>query len=75
MAQNSPEGTLVGNITNKTTGTTVVMIDSAQNRFKLVGTAIQAGSSLATAGKYIIQLLEDQPSSGSQVTNIEITVS
>lgn len=75
MAANSAQNTLVGNVTNKIAGTTLTILDTAGGRFKLVGTAIQAGATLATAGKYTIQLLEEQVNVGRQATSIDIVVS
>lgn len=75
MPANSAQNTLVGNVTNKISGTVLSILDTAGNRFKLVGSAIQAGSVLAAAGKYTILLLEEQANVGRQVTSIDIIVS
>lgn len=74
MAANSPQGTLVGNVVNKINGTYLTLIDTVGGRFQLVGLAIQAGATPAVAGKYTIELLEEQSSVGHQPTFIEITV-
>jgi hypothetical protein len=48
-------------------------VDDAGGRIKLVGTAIQASTVASLAGKYLINLKE-QNSMASQITQIEITV-
>ena len=73
LVHNSAEGTLVGNVTNKITGSTLTLVDNAGGRIKLVGTAIQAGAVASVAGKYLINVKE-QNSMASQITQIEITV-
>lgn len=73
LAANSAAGTLVGNITNKIPISDLTLVDSAGGRFALVGTAIQAGSLAATAGKYLITVKEKN-SMASEHTQIEITV-
>jgi len=74
MVANSPENTLVGNVLNKISESYLTMIDTAGDRFKLVGTDIQAGATPALAGQYTIELLEEQSSVGRQATFIVITV-
>ena len=49
LAENSAEGTAIGTIVGQTGGSTITMTDTAGGRFKLVGTAVQAG---ATATDY-----------------------
>jgi hypothetical protein len=73
LAANSPNGTLVGNITNKIADSTLTLVDDAGGRIKLVGTAIQASTVASLAGKYLINVKE-QNSMASQITQIEITV-
>jgi hypothetical protein len=73
LVHNSTEGTLVGNVTNKIAGSTLTLVDNAGGRIKLVGTAIQAGAAASIAGKYLINVKE-QNSMASQITQIEITV-
>ena len=73
LAANSPEGTVVGNVTNKIADSTLSLIDNAGGRIKLVGSAIQAGAVASLAGKYLINVKE-QNSMASQITQIEITV-
>jgi len=73
LAANSPDGTLVGNVTNKIADSTLSLIDDAGGRIKLVGSAIQAGSVASIAGTYLINIKE-QNSMASQITQIEITI-
>lgn len=73
LTANSPNGTLVGNVTNQIAGSTLSLVDNAGGRIKLVGTAIQASTVAAIAGKYLINVKE-QNSMASQITQIEITV-
>lgn len=73
LAANSPDGTLVGNVTNKIAGSTLSLVDDAGGRIKLVGTAIQASTVASLAGKYLINVKE-QNTMASQITQIEITV-
>jgi len=73
LAANSPEGTVVGNVTNKIAGSTLSLIDNAGGRIKLVGIAIQAGAVASIAGTYLINVKE-QNEMASQITQIEITV-
>lgn len=73
LAANSPEGTAVGDVTNKIAGSTLSLIDDAGGRIKLVGSAIQAGSVASIAGKYLINVKEQNPMA-SQITQIEITI-
>lgn len=74
LAASSPEGTVVGTATNKIADSTLTLIDNAGGRIKLVGTDIQAGSVASLAGKYLINIKE-QNSMATQITQIEITVS
>jgi hypothetical protein len=73
LAANSPNGTLVGNVTNKIAGSTLTLVDDAGGRIKLVGSAIQASTVASIAGKYLINVREKITTS-SQITQIEITV-
>ncbi len=73
LAANSPEGTVVGNVTNKIAGSTLSLIDNAGGIIKLVDTAIQAGAVASIAGTYLINVKE-QNGMASQITQIEITV-
>ena len=75
MPASSPQGTIVGTVLRKIAGTYLTLIDTVGNRFQLVGSVIQAGVTPAIAGKYTIELLEEQSSVGRQATFIEITVS
>ena len=74
LAANSPEGTVVGTITNKIADSVLTLIDNAGGRVKLVGLEIQAGSVASIAGSYLISIKE-QNSMASQITQVEITVS
>lgn len=73
LAANSPDGTVVGSVTNKIADSTLSLIDNAGGRIKLVGSAIQASTVASLAGKYLINVKE-QNSMASQITQIEITV-
>lgn len=73
LAANSPEGTLVGNVTNKIADSTLTLVDNAGGRIGLVGLAIQAGPVPSIAGTYLINIKE-QNSMASQITQIEIIV-
>lgn len=72
LAAASPEGTLVGNITNSIG--TLTLVDNAGGRIKLVGTAVQAGSVSSNPGTYLINIKEEN-SMSSQITQIGIVVS
>ena len=73
LAANSPDGTVVGNVTNKINDSTLTLIDNAGERIKLVGSAIQASSVPSIAGTYLVTLKE-QNSMASQITQVEIIV-
>lgn len=73
LTANSPEGTVVGNVTNKIADSTISLIDDAGGRLKLVGSTIQAGSVTATGGEYLATLKE-QNSMATQLTQLNISV-
>ena len=73
LVAGSPEGTVIGNVTNKIADSTLTLIDNAGGRIKLVDTVVQAGPTAATAGTYLINIKEQNPMA-SQITQIEITV-
>ena len=73
LTANSPDGTVVGNVTNKIAGSTLTLVDNAGGRIKLVGSAVQAGTVPSLAGTYLINIKE-QNAGASQITQIEITV-
>lgn len=73
LSANSPEGTLVGTITNKIADSTLTLVDNADGRFKLVGIEVRAGPLAPIAGTYLITLKE-RNSMALQITQIEITV-
>lgn len=73
LTANSPDGTVVGNVTNKIAGSTLTLVDNAGGRIKLVGSAVQAGTVASLAGTYLINIKE-QNAGASQITQIEITV-
>lgn len=73
LTSNSPEGTVVGNVTNKIADSTLSLIDDAGGRLKLVGSVIQAGAVASLAGTYLINVKEQNPGA-SQITQIEIIV-
>lgn len=74
MTASSANGTLVGNVTNKITGSTLTLVDDAGGRFKLVGAAVQASTVASTSGTYTVILREDKVNIGNQTTRIEIRV-
>ena len=73
LTANSPDGTVVGNVTNKIAGSTLTLVDNAGGRIKLVGSAVQAGTVASLVGTYLINIKE-QNAGASQITQIEITV-
>lgn len=73
MPANSPEGTVVGSVTNKIASSTLTLIDNAGDRVKLVDLELQAGSISSLPGVYLINIKE-QNSMASQITQIEITI-
>ena len=74
MAANSAENTVVGNVLNIVPGVLVTIVDTSGNRFKLVGTQVRAGPTLAAAGTYTIVLGHGNSALGFYNSSIQITV-
>ena len=73
LAANSPEGTVIGTITNKIADSVLTLIDNAGGRVKLVGLEIQAGPLASIVGAYLITIKE-QNAMALQITQVEITI-
>jgi hypothetical protein len=79
LTENSAEDTAVGAVQDKTSGSTLTLIDTAGGRFKLSGTNIVAGatpSDYEVATSYEITLRETHPdaSNSPRDTVIEVTI-
>ena len=74
MPANSPEGTVVGSVTNKIADSTLTLLDDAGGRFKLVGLDLQAGAIASVAGEYLIGFKEIN-SMATQYTQMRVIVS
>jgi hypothetical protein len=75
MTANSAQDTVVGNILNILPSADINIVDTAGNRFKLVGTQIRAGAVAAVAGSYTIVLSHGNSALGFYNSSIQITVS
>jgi len=74
MVANSAQDTVVGDVLNILPGASVSIVDTAGNRFKLVGTQVRAGATTAAAGTYTIVLAHGNSALGFYNSSILITV-
>lgn len=74
MDEDAVEDTLVGAIQNKSSGSTIALTDDAGGRFKLTGTNIVAGATLASAADYSITIRETHSDGNNSPRDTVLTI-